>query len=76
MAVGRAEVAAVQWGDLGFGLLKGGPGSVLQHSRELQIKEAMGTSWAHSNDSAILHAHINHIKLKRKLKLINLDKVK
>lgn len=43
MAVGRAEITAVQWGDLRFGLLKGGPGSVLQHPRELQIKE-LGTS--------------------------------
>lgn len=58
MAVGRAEVAAVQWGDLGFGLLKGGPGSVLQHPRELQIEEAMGTSWPHSNDSSISCASI------------------
>lgn len=58
MAVGRAEVAAVQWGDLGFGLLKGGPGSVLQHPRELQIEEATGTSWPHSNDSAISRASI------------------
>lgn len=39
MAVGRAEVAAVQWGDLGFGLLEGGPGSVLQHPRELKLKK-------------------------------------
>lgn len=56
MAVGWAEVTAVQWGDLRFGLLKGRPGSVLQHPRELQIKKETGVSRTHSNDSALSQA--------------------
>lgn len=36
MAVGGAEVAAVERGHLGFSLLKGGPRPVLQHPRELE----------------------------------------
>lgn len=53
MAVGGAEVTAVQWGDLRFGLLKGGPGSVLQHPREPHIA---GYSVAHMFDSLTAHA--------------------
>lgn len=36
MAVGGAEVAAVEREHLGFGLLEGGPRPVLQHPRELE----------------------------------------
>lgn len=39
MTVCRAEVAAVEGGHLRFGLLKGGPRSVLQHPSKLPKKE-------------------------------------
>ena len=35
VAVGRAEITAVQRGDFRFGLFKGGPGSILQDPRKL-----------------------------------------